>query len=79
MDDYYLGKHCSDATCKQRDYMPISCKFCHKIYCADHYSILSHDCPKKDQDKKEVFSCPFCNKILQVNQNLSIEENLQIH
>ena len=79
MHDHHLGQHCSDTTCKQRDYMPINCKFCHRVYCADHYSILSHNCPNQNQDKREVYSCPFCNQVLQVNQNLSLQENLDIH
>ena len=32
-----------------------------------------------NQDKKEVYLCPFCNQLYQVNQNLSLEENLAIH
>lgn len=79
MDDYNIGSHCSDSTCRQRDYMPIKCKFCHQTYCADHYSILSHNCPNMDRDKKEVFICPFCNRTLPVNQSLTLEENLSIH
>lgn len=45
MYDQKLGKHCNDPTCRQKDYLPIKCKYCSIFYCADHYSIGSHNCP----------------------------------
>lgn len=79
MDDHHIGKHCSDTTCKQKDWLPIKCKYCQKFYCAQHYSIESHNCSEHAKTAKKVYSCPICNKVLTVNMNLSVEENFQIH
>jgi predicted nucleic acid binding AN1-type Zn finger protein len=46
MYDQKIGIHCADPTCRQKDYLPIKCKYCSTIYCADHYSIGSHNCPE---------------------------------
>ena len=24
-----LGKHCTEVTCRQKDFLPFECKFCH--------------------------------------------------
>lgn len=79
MDDQKLGKHCNDPTCRQKDYLPIKCKYCSTYYCADHYSIESHSCPEYSKQMKKVYSCPLCNKTLDINPNLSMEENFGIH
>lgn len=79
MDDQKIGKHCADPTCRQRDYLPVKCKYCSVIYCADHYSIESHKCPEYYKQMKQVYSCPLCNKVLPVNHNLTLEENFGIH
>ena len=73
MDDDKIGKHCTDLTCRQRDYLPIKCKYCSKYYCADHYSVESHKCPEHMKAAKKVFSCPLCNKIIPANLNLTTE------
>jgi|688.fasta_scaffold385359_2 predicted nucleic acid binding AN1-type Zn finger protein len=72
MYDHKIGIHCADPTCRQKDYLPIKCKYCSTVYCADHYSIGSHNCQEYSKQMKQVFSCPLCNKIISVNQNLSI-------
>ena len=64
MDDHNVGKHCQDPTCKQKDWMPIKCKYCDKSFCAQHYSIQSHNCPNYAQHEKKVYVCPLCNKTL---------------
>lgn len=79
MQDQGIGKHCHDSTCRQKDYLPIKCKYCNVYYCADHYSIDSHQCPEYHKQFKQVFTCPMCNKAIPINQNLSVEENFEIH
>lgn len=79
MDDQKLGQHCSDPTCRQKDYLPIKCKYCSHVYCTEHFSIDSHHCPEYSKNMKQVFSCPLCNKVIPVNANLSLEECFGIH
>ena len=79
MFDQNIGKHCTFETCKQKDWLPVKCKYCSKIFCADHSSIESHNCPEYEKQYKKVFVCPLCNKTLDVNNNLSVEENFSLH
>lgn len=79
MYDQNIGKHCSDSTCRQKDWLPVKCKYCSKVYCADHSSIGSHHCPQYEKEYRKVYVCPLCNKTLTINASLTVEENFSIH
>ncbi|XP_075228810.1 AN1-type zinc finger protein 1-like isoform X2 [Lycorma delicatula] len=42
-----LGEHCSHPDCKQLDFLPTPCALCNLMYCKDHFSPISHSCPKQ--------------------------------
>jgi AN1-type zinc finger protein 1 len=39
-----LGEHCSFDNCNLKDFLPIKCKYCAKVYCKEHSSLLIHNC-----------------------------------
>ncbi|XP_036682176.1 AN1-type zinc finger protein 2A isoform X8 [Balaenoptera musculus] len=40
-----LGKHCSEKTCKQLDFLPLECDACKQDFCKDHFTYAAHKCP----------------------------------
>uniref|UniRef100_A0A2K6PUB4 Zinc finger AN1-type containing 2A n=1 Tax=Rhinopithecus roxellana TaxID=61622 RepID=A0A2K6PUB4_RHIRO len=40
-----LGKHCSEKTCKQLDFLPVKCDACKQDFCKDHFTYAAHKCP----------------------------------
>ncbi|XP_070197478.1 AN1-type zinc finger protein 2A-like isoform X2 [Littorina saxatilis] len=56
-----LGKHCSDSTCQQLDFLPMNCDACGKTFCKDHIGYSTHSCPKSYQKDNQVPVCPLCN------------------
>ncbi|XP_048723200.1 AN1-type zinc finger protein 2A isoform X3 [Caretta caretta] len=39
-----LGKHCSEKTCKQLDFLPLKCDACKEVFCKDHITYDTHKC-----------------------------------
>ncbi|XP_077305243.1 AN1-type zinc finger protein 2A isoform X2 [Lithobates pipiens] len=39
-----LGKHCSEDTCKQLDFLPLKCDACEDLFCKDHITYDQHKC-----------------------------------
>ncbi|KAF9108350.1 zinc finger, AN1-type domain [Mortierella sp. AM989] len=78
-----VGKHCSDATCSQLDFLPFTCQYCKLIYCQDHWGLENHTCSNKDaasQQDQRVPICPLCDKPVPVkkgeNPNLRMEQHI---
>ncbi|KAG0256509.1 zinc finger, AN1-type domain [Mortierella polycephala] len=78
-----IGKHCSDATCSQLDFLPFTCQYCKRIYCQDHWRLEGHVCPNKDkatQLDQRVPICPLCDKPVPVKKgedpNLRMEQHI---
>lgn len=55
-----LGRHCSEETCHQLDFLPFECDSCLKVYCLEHRSYKAHECPKADLKDSSVIICPVC-------------------
>ena len=64
MDFQNLGKHCSDSTCRQKDFLPFQCKFCDKTYCLDHRSTAAHSCAAGNAGDMKAIICPVCLQTL---------------
>ncbi|XP_054164568.1 AN1-type zinc finger protein 1-like [Oppia nitens] len=45
-----LGQQCYQ--CKRLDFLPLICLSCKEVFCKEHYSVVTHSCPK--YDTKEV-------------------------
>ncbi|KAF9430414.1 zinc finger, AN1-type domain [Podila epigama] len=78
-----IGKHCSDATCSQLDFLPFTCPYCKQIFCQDHWRLEGHVCPKKDEatlQDQRVPICPLCDKPVPIkkgeNPNLRMEQHI---
>ncbi|KAE8581451.1 hypothetical protein XENTR_v10024798 [Xenopus tropicalis] len=56
-----LGKHCSETTCKQLDFLPLKCDACEQIFCKDHITYTQHKCSSAYKKDVQVPVCPLCN------------------
>ncbi|RZC79795.1 hypothetical protein C5167_042371 [Papaver somniferum] len=71
-----LGGHCEFAGCNQLDFLPFNCNSCSKIFCLEHKSCRSHECPKIEQNNRRVVVCEKCSITIEVT-NLGTEEEKQ--
>ncbi|EHH17093.1 hypothetical protein EGK_13400 [Macaca mulatta] len=63
-----LGKHCSEKTCKQLDFLPVKCDACKQDFCKDHFTYAAHKCPFAFQKDVQVPVCPLCNTPIPVKK-----------
>ncbi|CAN8266084.1 unnamed protein product [Cochlearia groenlandica] len=56
-----LGEHCQNPNCKLLDFLPFTCDACKLVFCLDHRSYKSHDCPKSDHGSRTVSICETCS------------------
>ncbi|KAG8433022.1 hypothetical protein GDO86_013179 [Hymenochirus boettgeri] len=58
-----LGKHCSEPTCRQLDFLPMKCDACDELFCKNHITYDQHTCPSA---YKKIFKSrclkPGCKK-----------------
>ncbi|XP_075037090.1 AN1-type zinc finger protein 2B isoform X3 [Mixophyes fleayi] len=63
-----LGKHCSESTCKQLDFLPLKCDACEQIFCKDHITYVLHGCSSAYMKDVQVPVCPLCNTPIPVKR-----------
>ncbi|XP_058141672.1 AN1-type zinc finger protein 2A isoform X2 [Dasypus novemcinctus] len=63
-----LGKHCSEKTCKQLDFLPIKCDACEQDFCKDHFTSAAHKCPFAYKKDVRVPVCPLCDSPVPVRR-----------
>lgn len=63
-----LGKHCSEPTCKQLDFLPLKCDACEQIFCKDHITYVLHKCSSAYKKDVQVPVCPLCNTPIPVTR-----------
>ncbi|OCT63372.1 AN1-type zinc finger protein 2A [Xenopus laevis] len=63
-----LGKHCSETTCKQLDFLPLKCDACEQIFCKDHITYTQHKCSSAYKKDVQVPVCPLCNTPIPVTR-----------
>ncbi|KAF3444700.1 hypothetical protein FNV43_RR14393 [Rhamnella rubrinervis] len=56
-----LGAHCQHSDCHQLDFLPFHCDACRKVFCLEHRSYKSHECPKSDHNSRKVLVCEVCS------------------
>ncbi|CAM1292339.1 ZFAND2B (predicted) [Pycnogonum litorale] len=66
-----LGKHCSEKTCYQLDFLPMKCDACTQIFCKDHVRYDDHSCNASYKKDVQVPVCPLCNKPIPVTRGQS--------
>uniref|UniRef100_A0A8C5NYD2 Zinc finger, AN1-type domain 1 n=1 Tax=Jaculus jaculus TaxID=51337 RepID=A0A8C5NYD2_JACJA len=66
MEELDIGQHCQVPHCRQRDFLPFVCDGCSGIFCLEHRSKDSHDCPevtalneRVKTDTHKSYSCSF--------------------
>lgn len=61
-----LGGRCSVRTCRQHDFLPLTCHECKRQFCSEHYK--SHDaCPHGSAHLHHApLVCGECNEVIQV-------------
>ncbi|XP_076996537.1 AN1-type zinc finger protein 2A isoform X2 [Tamandua tetradactyla] len=63
-----LGKHCSEKTCNQLDFLPLKCDACKQDFCKDHFTSAAHKCPFAFKKDVHVPLCPLCNSPIPVRR-----------
>ncbi|KAJ4826432.1 Zinc finger AN1 domain-containing stress-associated protein 12 [Turnera subulata] len=56
-----LGRHCQHSDCNQLDFLPFKCDGCQNVFCLEHRSYKSHECPKSDHNSRKVVVCEICS------------------
>ena len=62
MDLAPIGAHCSLASCRALDLLPIRCR-CDQQFCKDHIFPDTHDCPALRDDASSSSHTPFLQKL----------------
>jgi predicted nucleic acid binding AN1-type Zn finger protein len=74
-----VGKHCAHPDCHQLDFLPFTCDFCHKVFCAEHRLREEHTCVSTTSLPANVaVNCPICNAIVYVH-NEPIDDAISRH
>ncbi len=55
-----LGAHCTLATCKRLDFLPVKCSGCSLVFCGEHFSPSAHSCTTSSDARVPV--CPLCDR-----------------
>ncbi|KHG15615.1 Zinc finger AN1 domain-containing stress-associated 12 -like protein [Gossypium arboreum] len=61
-----LGKHCQLSGCHQLDFLPFKCQACHKVFCVEHRSCKSHECPEPEHNSRKVIICEICSTSIEI-------------
>ncbi|XP_046394675.1 AN1-type zinc finger protein 2A-like [Ischnura elegans] len=61
MEFPHLGKNCHHTDCHKLDFLPMKCDACDSVFCHEHFSYRSHECPSAYQKDVQVPVCPLCN------------------
>lgn len=69
-----LGGHCQHPDCRLLDFLPFDCDGCHKVFCLEHRTYKSHDCPKPDQSNRKVTICEICSSSIETTGQFGEEE-----
>lgn len=58
-----IGRQCSEASCLLVDFLPFKCDLCSASFCAEHFAVAAHKCPKYDDriHNRVAPNCPLCN------------------
>ncbi|KAF4317318.1 hypothetical protein JM18_007514 [Phytophthora kernoviae] len=59
-----IGAHCSVPACHQQDFLPFTCDCCDGVFCLEHRSYDSHECPKAGSNDRRVVQCPVCKTMI---------------
>ncbi|OVA14356.1 zinc finger protein [Macleaya cordata] len=61
-----LGRHCQHSECNQLDFLPFKCDGCSKVFCVEHRTYKSHECPKPNPNSRRVVVCEICSTSIEM-------------
>ncbi|CAH0475135.1 unnamed protein product [Peronospora belbahrii] len=77
-----IGAHCSVPACHQQDFLPFTCDCCNGVFCLEHRSYNSHECPRAGSHDQRVVQCPVCKQLIhwtaEQDVNIVWEEHVRI-
>eukprot|EP00644_Phytophthora_capsici_P003110 jgi/Phyca11/103174/e_gw1.7.386.1 len=77
-----IGAHCSVPACHQQDFLPFTCDCCSGVFCLEHRSYDTHECPKAGSHDRRVVQCPVCKQMIRwtAEQDVNVvwEEHVRI-
>ena len=72
-----LGAHCQHSDCNQLDFLPFKCDACLKVFCLEHRTSKSHQCPKPDHNNRRVVVCETCSMSIEITNGEDNEKAIQ--
>ncbi|KAF9622232.1 hypothetical protein IFM89_030274 [Coptis chinensis] len=69
-----IGRHCHHSDCYQLDFLPFNCDGCRKVFCLEHRSYTSHECPKPYANSRKVILCETCSTAIEITGKDGEEE-----
>ncbi|XP_028771135.1 zinc finger AN1 domain-containing stress-associated protein 12 [Neltuma alba] len=69
-----LGRHCQHDDCNLLDFLPFTCDGCHQVFCLEHQSYKSHNCPKADHIGRKVVVCEVCSMSIETTGHVGEDE-----
>lgn len=79
MDTLDKGKHCSEEYCHQLDYLPMTCKACSKVFCADHFKYEAHNCELAKTLDYKIPVCEVCEEAIEFKRDKDLDLCLAEH
>ncbi|GAA6059511.1 hypothetical protein JCM10212_002254 [Sporobolomyces blumeae] len=80
-----IGRHCSEQSCRQLDFLPFKCPSCQLPFCSQHWRPPSgHSCSQYDLTlyDNRVPSCPLCSTPVPIppstDPNVSMDRHLSL-
>ncbi|PWN42081.1 hypothetical protein IE81DRAFT_290887 [Ceraceosorus guamensis] len=62
----FIGQQCTLADCRQSDFLPLKCAYCHDPYCSSHFDVSVHKCSAGTKALSEADVrrplCPLCGE-----------------
>ncbi|GAA5999412.1 hypothetical protein JCM5350_007690 [Sporobolomyces pararoseus] len=78
-----IGRHCSEESCRQLDFLPFKCPTCSLPFCSTHWRPPSgHSCPSYNPSlyDNRVPSCPLCSlPVPPLTANGDPNESMNLH
>lgn len=72
-----LGAHCQHSDCNQLDFLPFKCDACLNVFCLEHRTSKSHQCPKPDHNSRRVVVCETCSMSIEITNGEGNEKAIQ--
>lgn len=74
-----LGKHCEHPGCNQHDFLPFKCDSCSKVFCLQHRSYRTHECPVAGSRDTHAIECPICAGSIRVTGTEDVNVAFERH